>query len=116
MIKVANNLRALTEKQALAGTATSALLHYLMAEEDAAAEAHKGALKGLGFDLGALTGYVGGNVAGGLAAATNKFSDPAKNFEEMRDRIVDAGYMGGGMGLLPGGIGGYLLARKLVEG
>lgn len=114
MIKVASNLRALTEKQALAGTATSALLHYLMAEEAAAAEARKGALKGLGFDLGALTGYVGGSLAGG--AAVNKFSDPAKSFEELRDRTVDAGYMGGGLGLLPGGIGGYLLARKLVEG
>jgi hypothetical protein len=114
MIKIATNLKTLTEKRALVGTTTSALLHYLLAEQDAQEAARLGALKGLGLDLGALTGYVGGSFAGGAAA--NKLSDPAKSFEEFRDRTVRGGYIGGGAGGLAGGLGGYLLASKLLEG
>jgi len=100
------------------GTTTSALLHYLLAEQDAQEAARLGALKGLGLDIGALTGYVGGSLAGGVASmnAPRPPGDPLESFNEFRDRTVRGGYIGGGAGGLAGGLGGYLLASKLLEG
>jgi hypothetical protein len=141
MIKIAANLERLygertRTKQALIGTAISALIHGAAADDDEPMfrEILRGAGKGLGADIGmALGGLTGASLGAYTGAKTHGFDgiDPtqAGSAEEakamMRHNMDEATGAGGsallglgGGGLLgagAGSVGGYLLADAMID-
>lgn len=105
-------------KQALVGTTLSALLHGAAADDDEPLmrEILRGAAKGLGADLGMLLGGFSGAGLGAYGA--NAAYGPVRKDENIDDRmnsVASYGTLGLGVGGLGGGIGGYLLANKLIN-
>lgn len=107
MIKIANNLEKLAyTKSSFFITPISALLHGAAADDDEPVfrEILRGAVKGLGGDIGMLGGAAfGGGLGQTLGSAVN-LENPTS--------LGGLGALGGGTG---GGIGGYLLMNKLVN-
>jgi hypothetical protein len=97
------------QKEAFIGTALSALLHGAAADDDEPMlrEVLRGAVKGMGADagwmLGGLAGGFGGGAIGNLIDGNNS------------SNIMTGGALGAGLGIGAGGVGGYLLADKLVN-
>lgn len=119
MIKIANNLNVLCgertrTKQAFPGTIISALIHGAAADDDEPIfrEILRGAGKGMGADLGVLLGGLTGlGVGGRLHGFDLDSTQPA---EEVKG-LIGSGALGGFAGAGLGGVGGYLLADKLID-
>jgi hypothetical protein len=123
VIKLANNLHALKAhqtqsgftKQALIATTISALAHGLTAPEDKARMSRilRGAAKGLGADVGALLGAWNGAALG--AGTTNALYGLSTDISNRVKDVATYGALGGLVGAGGGGVGGYLLADKLLS-
>jgi hypothetical protein len=123
VIKVANNLKNLVKasthtKQALVATSISALIHGLKAnEKNKYNEIIKGALKGLGADLGGFLGWGLGDIAGSKIVRSLYADDAARipDVDEVYKNMELGGGLAGLLGLGAGGTGGYLLADKIIN-
>ena len=127
-------------KQALIGTTLSALLHAAATDDDEPMfrEIMRGAGKGMGADIGMLLGgLTGAGIGGRLGYGAGDPPDLGKAVEslenaspEQREAIArdvaqragdtaqstGLGLLGGGfLGAGAGGVGGYLLADKLID-
>ena len=133
MIKIASNLERMygertRTKQALIGTALSALIHGAAADDDEPIfrEILRGAGKGLGADIGML---LGGLTGTGVGARLHGFDTsgfvPVESADQARENalhtldeakgLAGSGALGGFLGAGTGGLGGYLLADKLID-
>jgi hypothetical protein len=127
-------------KQALIGTTLSALLHAAATDDDEPMlrEVMRGAGKGMGADLGMLLGgLTGAGIGGRLGFGAGDAPSPGQVVKDLENaspehreaiardavqRVGDTaqstglGLLGGGfLGAGAGGVGGYLLADKLID-